>query len=286
MSEHATSVPEYPKAPRRHTTFLKRRIISSDSHEFVARLFDLGIVSLHFDSYEQLSRFSDIKYVIDVERSVTLLTQRVESLNLVGDLLWPEPYPSDFRLLPVSHYQWLVMATDLFLVRYTSVVDCALILANRILLMGISSRQCTIDIMTKKGLPSELAHQFKRMLEEQHTIRAERHARIHHGRERTFTWDDQTFRLASTLYHRGAALGGADMFGREIDLEASFREGLAWLQLEFNRQTRRLQKGLDVLYDLLWPEFEGRFAPLVAAATHGLNANARIAGGKPRNVSE
>lgn len=275
MNELELPEPEYPKAPIRRTKFLKRRIISSDDHHFVGRVFELRIVGLSFDTYEELSKFPDVKYAIDVERSVSSLTQRVESLNLVGDLLWPEPFPADFSKLPFHQYQWLGISTDVFLVRYTSVVDCALLLVNEVLQLGLSTRKCTLDTMARKGMPRDIKHQFEQMIDEQHSIRMERNARVHHGKERTFTWDDLSFRMASTWGHRGSGLKGTDAYGREIDLELSFKEGLVGLQFEFNRQTRKLEKRLDIFYSLLWSEFEDRFRPLVAAATHGLNANAR-----------
>jgi Cthe_2314-like HEPN len=278
MSEFKLNEREYPKAPIRRTTFLKRRIVGSDGHSFVGRVFDLGVVSLNFDSYEELSKLPDVKYAIDVGRYVSNLTERVESLNLVGDLLWPEPFPADFSSLPVHQYQWLAISTDVFLVRYTSVVDCALLLSNEVLQLGLSAKKCTLNTMARKGMPKDLRNQFEELIDEQHSIRMERNARVHHGRERAFTWDDQSFRMASLFGHRGSGLKGHDAYGREIDLDLSFKEGLVGLQFEFNRQTRKLEKRLDVFYSLLWPEFEDRFRPLIAAATHGLNANARQRG--------
>lgn len=77
-------------------------------------------------------------------------------------------------------------------------------------------------------------------------------------------------RVASNL-----GVVGQDRYGRTIDADRSFKEGLVGLQRDFNRSTRLLLKQLDPLYDLLWYEFEDHFGPLIAAATHGFNAKAR-----------
>jgi len=264
-----------PKPKRRQTRFSKRYVVASDIHPFVGRLYDLGIVSLNFDSYDELLQFPDIKYVIDTLVSFKALTTRVESLNLAGNLLWPDPMPVDFKKLPMTRYEWLIIAADVFIVRFVSVFDCALLLINQVLQFGLEERNCIYRNLTKKGLPSDLDDQLRAMLDEQSSIRAERNSRIHHGLERAFTDDDVTFKLASLFNDHFHGMNGTDYYGRPINVEISFREGLVWLQKDFNRHTKILQSQLDTVYDLLLDEFEDRFGPLVAAATHGLNAGAR-----------
>ena len=112
--------------------FLKRHILPSDNHAFVGRVYDLGIVQYHFDSYEALSQHKDCKYSYDVNESLSILTRRVESLNLVGNMLWPETVPSSFSDFPISRYAWLNVIADVFLMRYISVVDCTLLLINQV----------------------------------------------------------------------------------------------------------------------------------------------------------
>ena len=41
---------------RQRTKFLKRHILPSDNHHFIGRLYDLGIVGMNFDSYDELSK--------------------------------------------------------------------------------------------------------------------------------------------------------------------------------------------------------------------------------------
>jgi len=104
--------------------------IELHDHDFVGRVYDLSIVAMYFDTYEEASRFSDCKYAIDVNESLTNLVQRVRSINLSGDMLWLEPTLDQFSNLPIAEYDWLIVAQDVFLMRYISVLDCALILAN------------------------------------------------------------------------------------------------------------------------------------------------------------
>lgn len=264
-----------PKPRRRQTRFLKRHIVASDNHGFVGRLYDLGIVSLNFSSYDELVKYPDIKYVIDTLNRVEALTSRVESLNLAGNLLWPDPMPEDFKKLPVTRYEWLTIAADLFIVRHVSVIDCALLLINQVLQIGLKDRDCTLYKLSKNGMPAGLGSHLAEMLDEQFDIRAERNMRVHHGLERSFTDDDVTFKTASLFTDRGNGMIGRDYFDRPINLDISFREGLVWLQKDFNRHTKKLLSQLDIVYDLLIDEFEDRFGPLVAAATHGLNAGVR-----------
>ena len=272
-SEPAAASPSKPA--RRHTRFLKRHIVTSDHHGFIGRVYDLGIVSLNFDSYDDLAKYPDCKYAVDTGHWLENLARRVESLNLVGDMLWPSPLPSPGNKMPISRYEWLTVATDAFLVRYVSVVDCALLTVNQVYQFGLSPRNCTMSHLKKAGLPTLVFDHLRDMLDEQEQIRHERNARVHHGRERQFTDDDMTFRTASLFNDKLNGMTGHDRYGRKIDVDLSFREGLVSLQRDFNLHLRQIERQLDQLYEYLWDEFEDRFGPLIAAATHGLNACAR-----------
>ena len=265
-----------PKPKRANKKFLVRHIMPSDTHGFVGRVYDLSIVAYHFDTIDELMSHPDCKYAYLTNHWLTGMATRVESLNLVGDMLWPEPLPSTFKDMPISRYDWLTVATDVFLLRYISVVDCALILSNMVFELGLNEQQCKLSNLKKSGLPNHMVKHLKLMMEEQGDLRSERNARIHHGNEREFTDDDQTFKTASLFNDKLHGMTGTDRYGRPIDVDRSFREGLVVLQRDFNQSTRRLKNQLDQLYDLLWDEFEDRFGPRIAAATHGKNANSKI----------
>ncbi|OJU06923.1 MAG: hypothetical protein BGN87_15920 [Rhizobiales bacterium 65-79] len=254
---------------RPSTRFLKRYIMHSDHHGFIGRIYDLSIVGLNFESYEEVARHPDCKYALDTNYWVSGLAARVESLNLIGDMLWLDPYP-DFAKFPITQYDWLTVTTDVFLMRFVSVIDCALLLVNEVFRLELDAKQCTIGKLRRKGIPASVNAHLQMMLDEQEALRVERNARIHHGAEREFTEDDQTFRMAARF-----GVIGKDIHGRRINADRSFKEGLVVLQRYFNRSTRLLQKQLDPLYDLLWEEFEDHFGPLIAAATHGFNARSR-----------
>lgn len=243
------------------TRFLKRFVLAPDAHPFVGRIYDLSIVAYHFDSYEELSSHADCKYAIDVNLELTTLMQRVASLNMAGSLFWPEPIPNDFSEFPISRYEWLTIAADVFLMRYISVFDCLLLVTNEIFEAGLDDRKCTIENLKKRKVSEKVISLLTEILADQGRLRDERNMRFHHGIERWFTADDSTFRTAALYEHRGRGLRGTDRHGRRINVERSFKEGLVSLQREFNQVTRRLLKQSNRLFDELSPEFESRFVP-------------------------
>jgi hypothetical protein len=263
----------HPAPKRQRSAFLVRHVLASDKHAFIGRIFDLSIVQLHFETYEELARHPDCKYAFDLNLEVTSLVRRVESLNLAGNLLWPESLPADFKNFPVSRYEWLTVAADVFLMRYVSVVDCAMLLVNSVFELGLDPRQCSIANLRKKGAPEEVLRILEEMIHDQGDLRQERNARFHHGAERGFTADDQTFRMTALMEHRWGGVHGEDRFGRKLNMERMFKEGLVEVQREFNRVTRRLVRQLDRLYDQLWPSFEARFGPRIRSSTHGLRVS-------------
>jgi len=265
-----------PKPKRARSKFLVRYVLPSDTHGFVGRIYDLSIVALHFDSYEALAVYPDCKYAIDVNEALTRLVTRVESLNLAGNMLWPEPLGQDSRTFPVSRHEWLTITADVFLMRYISVVDCALLLVNEVVEFGLDCHACTLRKLRNKGLSPRIDQLLTEMVRDPGSLRSERNARVHHGEERAFTEDDLTFKLAAIFEHRLNGMIGRDRFGRRINLERRLKEGLVELQREFNRSTRMLVRQVDKLYDELWHEFEARFGPKMCAATHGLSTNRAI----------
>lgn len=255
--------------PKPSTRFLKQFVLPSDSHPFVGRIYDLSIVAYHFETYEELARHADCKYAFDVDIVLSVLTRRVESLNLAGSMLWPDPVPRNFKEFPISRYEWLTVAADVFLMRYISVVDCALLLANEIFEAGLERHKCSIQNLKKRGVPQTVISVLDEVRTDQGALRHERNARVHHGIERSITGDDMTFRAAALFEHRGHGLRGVDQDGRRINVERSFREGLVEQQREFNQATRKLVRQLDRLYDQLGTEFETRFVPRFRAGPFG-----------------
>ncbi|MBR0788702.1 hypothetical protein JQ631_06440 [Bradyrhizobium manausense] len=244
--------------------------MSSDDHEFVGRIYDLSIVEMHFETYEELSKHADCKYAYDVNYALSMLTRRVESLNMVGGMLWPNGMPKNFKTFPVSRYEWLRVSADAFLGRYISVVDCAMILVNEVFECGLAFEACTIQNFKKVPIPRDVLTHIREMIDDQGLLRKERNGRFHHGSERGFSSDDQTFRIASLFEHRFNGMVGPN--GKQLPIERLFREGLVELQRDFNGVMRRVVKQLDHLYDMLCPEFEGRFSPRFKAGPFSRSA--------------
>jgi hypothetical protein len=246
---------------------LKRFILPSDSHRFVGRIYDLSIVGLHFDTYEELAKHPDCKYAFNVNHFLSTLTRRVESLNMVGDMLWPENLPDDFKSFPLSRYEWLTVSADVFLMRFISVVDCVMILINEVFECELDARDCTASKLKKAGLPNLFLDLLEDMIADQGTLRQERNGRFHHGAERGFSSDDQTFRVGSLFEPRYNGMVGKN--DRPLPVDRYFREGLIELQREFNVMMRKLVRRLDKLYDMLAPEFEATFSPRFRAGPFG-----------------
>lgn len=252
------------------TKFLKQYVLPSDNHKFVGRIFDLSIVTMHFDSYDDLAKHADCKYACDVNYALSMLTRRVESLNMVGGMLWPIRMPENPKELPVSRYEWLTVSADVFLMRYISVVDCAIILVNEVLECGISIEACTLSRLKRKPVPQPILDHLGMMIDRQGHLRKERNRRIHHGAERGFSSDDEMFRTGALSEHRSAGARGPN--GRPLPVNRLFREGLVELQREFNSAMRTAVKQLDCLYEMLHPEFEDRFSPKFRAGPFARNA--------------
>lgn len=254
----STSLTE--KVPRRRTVFLKRYILEPDDHDFIGRVYDLGIIKLHFDTYEEMVKYPDCKYVYDVELKLTTMVNRIESLNMVGDMLWLEELFINQVKFPVSKFQWLNITADTFLMRFVSVFDCSLLLVNEVLELGFEPRRCSLKNFRKRQIPQDLIVALKKLEKVSSLLKIERNERFHRGLERLYTSDDETFRSISWYELNGRGMTGEDVYGREIDNEKFFREGLVNLQRDFNSENKKLLKCLNALYNVLFCEFEKRFS--------------------------
>jgi len=238
---------------------IKRYILPSDDHEFVGRIFDLSIIELHFQTYDELAKHPDCKYAFRVNHGLSILTRRVESLNMVGDMLWPEKFPIEFERFPLSRYEWLTVSTDVFLMRFISVTDCVMILINEVFECGLAARDCTAKKLKKAGVPTSFLKILDDMIADQGTLRKERNGRFHHGAERGFSSNDQMFKMAASFERLNKGVLGES--GQQHPNDIYFLEGLVELQKEFNVMMTKLVRRLDELYDKLSPVFEAIFSP-------------------------
>lgn len=244
---------------RAETRFLKRKIMASDNHELIGRLYDLGVVELNFETYEELSQYLDCLYVFHCGMSMRSLVRRVDSLNLAGDLIWVDPSNWDMEQQAVDRYAWLNVAADVFLMRLISVFDCVLVFVNDIYELDLAPYECTIPKFKKADLPPELIESLGALREDHNALRYERNSRVHQGWERTHSSCDESFRSAAMFERIGRGLKGTDSLGRRINVKRYMKEALVELQRDHNTSLRKLAKRLDEVYDLLWPEFEDRF---------------------------
>jgi hypothetical protein len=237
---------------------LKRYIIPSDNNNFVGRIYDLSIVGLNFDSYEDVSKYPDAKYALDVNDRTSLLTRRVESLNHIGDLLWPSK-PLSLNLLPVSRYEYCNIIQDTFLMRIISVLDCCCLLLAEVLELDIPARRANVANIRKLAPENLCCVKLEKLSDLQNELRTERNFRFHRAEEEALTDDDEVFKIAALFSHRGWPSGGTDHRGRKIDLDKYYRLAISQLRSKFNPNVKKLVKALDSFYSPLQGEFENRF---------------------------
>lgn len=236
----------------------ERFVVASDNSKFVGRVYDLSIVALHFDSYDDASRHPDVKYVLDVNDRTSLLTSRIESLNHVGDLLWPEKLLS-VNMLPISAYEYCNFIQDAFLMRIISVLDCCSLLAVEVLEIDIPPRRTNVASIRKLAPESPCCDKLEKLSNLQNELRIERNIRFHRAEEESLTDDDQVFKIAALFSHRGQGIDGSDRHGRKIDLQEFYRQAIGHLRAKFNLNVEELSRSLDGLYESLSDDFERRF---------------------------
>lgn len=249
------------KAPRRRLKYLKHTYLPSDDHEFVGRIYELSIVAYNFDSYDEMAKYSDCKYALGVNELLSLMTRRVETLNIVSDMMWLDEKFLSTSKLPISRFQWLNVTADAFLMRFVSVYDCALLLTNEVLELGLPAQKTNLKNIKRKALKvANIIGALEKIELAVQELRQERNTRFHRGWERQHTSDDRTFYSTTAHETRGREWTGSDIFGRKIDNEKFFREGLVNLQRDYNRHCPRLIKQVDLLYDQFSIEFDARFS--------------------------
>jgi len=245
---------------RKSTRFLKRHIISSDTHAFVGRIFDLSVIAYHFETYDELCKFKDAKYAFDVNQWISLLVRRVESLNGISDMLWLTKEAMAIDTWPISRFDWLNVCVDAFLMRIVSVIDGALILTNEVYEVGLDEKRCSISNLRKADISPNVIGSLALISDELTHLKEERNYRFHRGVERSLSSDDDAFRFAALLEHRGGGkITGTDKHGNKVNSSVYFKEGLVELQRDFNVSARKLERALRNLYDHLHLEFEARF---------------------------
>ena len=249
----------------------RRYIIGSDTHPFQGRVFNLGMpLHLGFESWEQAQEYPDAGYVLEVVERTDHLRRRVESLNVVGEMLWTRRLPRKFKRFPLSRYEWLNTIADVFLMRLISVSDCAALLVNEVCRSGVKPRACALATLKKAGVPPPILDALGVISASHQKLRDERNHRFHHGWERGFSDDDRAFSTVALFEHRFNGMTGHDSRGRPVDVERYFRDGREELRAEFSPALKALQRDLDRLYDLLEERFERTFSPLFRGRTKPL----------------
>ena len=144
--------------------------------------------------------------------------------------------------------------------RTVSIFDCALILTNQVLELNLEEKKCNLTNIRRLGAPSNILSALTAVSNELSHLTTERNERFHRGIERPFSSDDMTFKMVSLHEHWGTGMVGNDINGRKIDTHRYMRESLSQLQKDFNRETKKIERKLDKIYDTLLVEFNSRFS--------------------------
>ena len=240
-----------PRRPRRY-------IISSDQNPFIGRMYELSIVGMYFDTYDEAVKYPDAKYVLDVNERASLLARRIESLNHVGDLLWQKP-PIRVEALPISAFDFCNLIQDAFLMRTISILDCCCLLAVEVLELDVKPRQTNIDRIRKLSSNHACCAKLDAISKLQMDLRTERNVRFHRAEEEPLTDDDTTFQVMARYKHWGRDMGGFDRYGRKVNLSRSYNQAIDSLRLKFRIHLKALNSSLSNLYESLFDEFEMRF---------------------------
>lgn len=235
-----------------------RYTISSDNSELVGRIYDLGIVTLSFESYDEASKYADVKYVLDINEKIGNLVDRVESLNHVGSLLWPDQ-PVEIRSLPLSAYDYCNIIQDTFLMRIVSVFDCCCLLTTKVLELNLDPKRANIANIKKLSGNHRCCSKLKKIWDIQRDLRIERNFRFHRGVTAPLTIDDTIFRSAAVIERWGRGVKGTDFYSRKISVQRFYEEAILNLRKKFKKNVKELSAALDAFYGSLYPEFEKRF---------------------------
>jgi hypothetical protein len=213
---------------------------------------------MYFDDDEAVAKFPDAKYALDVNQRTTHLACRVESLNHIGDLLWPK-VSVRIASLPMSAPEFCNLIQDGFLMRTISILDCCCLLAVEVLELDIPPRQANIERIHKMSENHPCCQKLQAISDLQFDLRAERNIRFHRGEEEPLTDDDTTFKTVALSMYQGRRMTGIDRFGRRISLKRFYNEAIDGLREKFITNVKGLHVVLDDFYDTLSDEFEQRF---------------------------
>jgi hypothetical protein len=238
---------------------LNRFIISADTHRFIGRVYDLSVVGMYFRDYKEAAKYPDVKYVLDVNERTTLLTRRLESLNHVGALLWPQP-PIPIDALPISTYDFCNLVQDAFLMRTISILDCCCLLAVEVLELDVKPRQANIEQIKKLSRKHTCCDKLLELSDLQINLRTERNLRFHRGEEEALTDDDITFQTMARFKHMHR-MTGTDRHGRKTSLRRLYREAIEGLRKKFCLNTKLVSNSTNNFFDTMADEFERRLRP-------------------------
>lgn len=172
-----------------------------------------------------------------------------------------------FHGFPISRYDWLNIATDIFLMRIISVLDCCLLVTNEVFECGLKVRQCKLESLQRAGVSAPAIQVMREMNDSMYKLREERNSRIHSGFLRAMTKDDRVFQALSVLERLGKPAIVQENNNNWSDVKDWFRAALKELKRETRAGTRDVVTHYNRLLDCLFEEFSARASAKAAIRT-------------------
>lgn len=249
------------------TTAMPSRVefVSVEHHQFVGRVYDLAMpVHLGEHDYDELQRIApDRAYVVDVERRLSRLVERCESINTVLKFLAFEKLPLATSDGHISRIEWLRTCLDSALVRLTSIRDCSLLLVADVMEFGLNPRHVTPGAVLKhRDLAANplVTKRVAALIAQGPAIRDERDRHVHRAEERRLG-RDAYFRAAATMesWGQGVRVQAPNREDRQWDIRAEYGRVRDSLRKELFTEGKRLERRVLSLMSALSGEFEKRW---------------------------
>ena len=229
-------------------------------HPFLCRMMDLGIVSLHFGSREEVEPYSDAFYVLSVESRTSLLGGRFRSIQRAIRLL---ANPSSIEEFPFSPKTILEISEDALAARIVSISDLLLIIVREVFEIQIDDKDTSFGKL-RRLLPSSIIPHLGRLADPNRDFRVNRNQRFHSGIEVDFDEFDSGFDLGSLWKERGETMKIMGHDNKEISLDTLYQERRKTLLERAERELSQMIVDVEATLTLLQEVFEVRFATKIS----------------------
>jgi hypothetical protein len=151
----------------------------------------------------------------------------------------------------ISRMDWLQVATDAMLLRFSSVRDCSFLLVNAVFELGIDDRKVALHRLRRNRalLGNRVLDPIQKVADVGRELRHQRNKHAHAGIEPELIAASTMFRVACYGERMGQPFVGMD--GRSLPVEPEYRAIASGMLRVFSETAAQLQASLDSLFDEL-----------------------------------